>query len=71
MFGGGLKGGRVVGADRQGRARPSWSGKVGSQDFLATVCEVIGIDHTKQNEATTGRPIRIVDKPTPFTKLIV
>jgi len=70
MFGGGIKGGRVVGrTDKEGGTVEE--GKTNSQDFLATVCEVIGIDHTKQNEAANGRPIRIVDKPTPFTKLIV
>ena len=41
-------------------------------DFLATVCEVLGVDHTKENEAVSGRPIRVVDKGTkPFTKEIV
>ena len=37
-------------------------GKAGAADFLATVCELMGIDHGKQNETPTGRPIRIVDK---------
>jgi len=70
MFGGGLKGGRVVGkTDKEGATVEE--NKVNSMDFLATVCEVIGVDHTKQNEAANGRPIRIVDKPQPFTKLIV
>jgi uncharacterized protein (DUF1501 family) len=67
MWGGGLKGGQVVGkTDKEGATvadRP-----VKSVDFLATVCEVLGIDHAKQNEAANGRPVRIVEKPTPFTK---
>ena len=46
-------------------------GKVGTADFLATVCELSGIDYTKKNETPTGRPIQIVDKPKPFTKLVV
>ncbi|HEY1188018.1 MAG TPA: DUF1501 domain-containing protein [Gemmata sp.] len=67
MFGGGLKGGQVLGkTDAQGASvaeRPTTA-----QDFLATVCELMGIDHTKKNETPTGRPIQIVDKPKPFTK---
>lgn len=67
MFGGGIKGGRVVGAtDKEGATvaeRPTTA-----QDFLATVCELMGIDHTKKNETPTGRPIQIVEKPKPFTK---
>ena len=46
-------------------------GKVGNPDFLATVCELMGIDHTKKNETPAGRPVQLVDKPKPFTKLIV
>lgn len=71
MFGGGVQGGRVVGkTDKEGATvaeRP-----VGTTDFLATVCEVLGIDHTKENEAASGRPIRVVDKGNkPFTKEIL
>jgi uncharacterized protein (DUF1501 family) len=70
MFGGGIKGGRVVGkTDTEGATvveRP-----VRTTDFLATVCEVLGVDHTKENEAN-GRPIRLVDKGNnPFTTEIV
>ncbi len=69
MWGGPLKGGRVVGrTDAQGAAVEE--GKVGTADFLATVCELVGIDHTKKNETPTGRPIQIVDKPKPFTGLV-
>ena len=45
-------------------------GKANAPDFLATVCELIGIDHTKKNEAASGRPITIVDKPKAFTKAL-
>ncbi len=69
MFGGGVKGGRVVGkTDKEGAAVEEQ--KVGTQDFLGTVCELLGIDHTKKNETPGGRPIQIVDKAKPFTKLI-
>ncbi|HET7040602.1 MAG TPA: DUF1501 domain-containing protein, partial [Gemmatimonadales bacterium] len=70
MWGGGVKGGRVVGkTDPEGAAVVEQ--KVGTPDFLATVCELMGIDHTKKNETPTGRPVTLVDKPKPFTGLIV
>ncbi len=70
MWGGGLKGGRVIGrTDKEGATVEE--GKIGTADFLATVCELVGIDHTKKNETPTGRPIQIVDKPKPFTSLVV
>jgi hypothetical protein len=31
-------------------------------DLLATVCQGLGIDHTKTNPSNVGRPIRIVDQ---------
>jgi len=70
MWGGGLKGGRVIGkTDAEGAAVTDQ--KVACPDFLATVCELMGIDHTKKNETATGRPVQIVDKPKPFTSLVV
>ena len=44
---------------------------VGTLDFMATVCRILGIDHDKQNQAPNGRPIQIVEKAKPFTDLIV
>ena len=70
MWGGGLKGGRVIGkTDAEGAAVVDQ--KVGCPDFLATVCELMGVDHTKKNETATGRPVQIVDKPKPITSLLV
>jgi Protein of unknown function (DUF1501) len=70
MFGGGLKGGRTIGkTDKEGAEVVER--KTSVQDFLATSCELLGIDHTKENITPTGRPIKIVDKPNPFTKDIV
>lgn len=70
MFGGGIKGGQVVGkTDKEGASvveRPTTA-----QDFLATVCELMGIDYKKQNETPSGRPVYIVEKAKPFTDLIV
>ncbi len=62
MMGGGVKGGAVYGkTDKEGATVEE--GKTDAKDFLATVCELMGIDHTKENETPTKRPIRIVDKP--------
>jgi hypothetical protein len=61
LTGGGVKGGQVIGrTDKEGVEvveRP-----VSGLDFLATVCRLLGIDYTKQNQTPVGRPIRIVDK---------
>ncbi len=61
LVGGGIKGGQVIGkTDREGAAvveRP-----ISALDFMATVCQVLGIDYNKQNQTPIGRPIRIVDK---------
>jgi uncharacterized protein (DUF1501 family) len=61
MFGGGIKGGQVVGkTDKEGATvedRP-----VNAVDFMATVCKVLGIDYTKINQTPIGRPVRIADK---------
>ena len=70
MFGGGVKGGRVIGkTDADGAAVVDQ--KVGTADFLATACELMGVDHTKKNDTPAGRPVSIVEKPKPFTSLIV
>jgi uncharacterized protein (DUF1501 family) len=70
LIGGGIKGGQVVGrTDADGAEvveRP-----VTGLDFLATVCTILGIDYTKQNQTPVGRPIRLVDKPaTPIRELL-
>jgi uncharacterized protein (DUF1501 family) len=61
MMGGGLPGGRVVGrTDAQGATvteRP-----VSCIQFMATVCQALGIDHTKMNNTPNGRPVRIVER---------
>ena len=61
--------GRSARPTRKGRA--SSSGQTTAQDFLATVCELMGIDYTKKNETADGRPIQIVEKAKPFTDMIV
>ncbi len=70
MFGGGIKAGQVIGkTDAEGATvveRP-----VSTLDFMATVCKLLGIDYTKQNQTPIGRPIRIVDKgANPITQIL-
>jgi hypothetical protein len=61
MWGGGVKGGRVVGkTDKEGATVVE--NPAGAADFLATVCTVLGINYTKQNTTNNNRPVRIVDK---------
>ena len=61
LVGGGIKGGQVIGkTDKEGV--DIVEKKISGPDFLASVCQVLGIDHTKQNQTPVGRPIRIVDK---------
>ena len=59
LAGGGIRGGQVVGDTGPDGAvikdRP-----VTVPEFLATICESLGIDHQKQNLSNVGRPIRIV-----------
>jgi uncharacterized protein (DUF1501 family) len=59
LAGGGIKGGQVIGDTGPDGAsikdRP-----VTVPEFMATICEALGIDHQKQNVSNVGRPIRIV-----------
>ncbi len=61
LAGGGIKGGQVLGNTgddgMQVKDRP-----VAVPEFLATICEALGIDHTKENYTDEGRPIPIVDR---------
>lgn len=69
MFGGGLKGGQVIGkTDEQGATVVDE--KISGLDYMATVCKTLGINYTKQNNGPGNRPIRIVDKgANPIAKL--
>lgn len=61
LFGGGIKGGQVIGkTDAEGAAvveRP-----ISAVDFMATMATVLGIDYKKQYETPIGRPIPIADR---------
>jgi hypothetical protein len=61
MAGGGIRGGQVIGrTSPDGMTIQDRPVKV--PDFLATVCQALGIDPLKPNASNVGRPIRIVDK---------
>jgi hypothetical protein len=69
LVGGGIKGGQVIGqTDKDGAAvtdRP-----ISAIDFLASICQIVGIDYKKQNNTPNGRPVRIVEKgATPIKEL--
>jgi hypothetical protein len=70
LAGGGLKGGQVVGKTSPDGGtivhRP-----VTVPDFLATVCQALGIDPLKKNDSNVGRPIRIVDKAAKPVKEVI
>jgi hypothetical protein len=61
LAGGGIKGGQVIGKTSADGTTVE-DHKVSVPDLLATVCQALGIDHTKPNRSNVGRPIRIVDK---------
>jgi uncharacterized protein (DUF1501 family) len=70
LAGGGIRGGQVVG-------RTSADGStvedrpVVVPDFLATVCQALGIDPMTQNDSNLGRPIRVVDPAAkPITEVL-
>jgi hypothetical protein len=66
LAGGGIKGGQAIGdTGPDGAAikdRP-----VTVPEFLATICQALGVDHQKQNLSNVGRPIRIT---APGTKAV-
>jgi uncharacterized protein (DUF1501 family) len=70
LAGGGIKGGQVIGkTDRNGAEVVERL--IGAKDFMASVCQVLGIDYTKKIETAGGRPVRIVDTDEkPITELL-
>ena len=69
MAGGGIKGGRVVGAtDKDGVE--VLENPVTVPDLMTTIYTCLGIDPDKQNLSPLGRPIRLADNGTPVKDLI-
>jgi hypothetical protein len=70
IAGGGIKGGQVVGKTSADGTTIE-EREVPVPDFLATVCQALGVDPMKQNQSNVGRPIRIVDKVAkPITEVV-
>ena len=70
LCGGGIRGGQVYGATDEGGMAVK-DNPVSVNQFFATVCGGLGIDHTKQNLSNVGRPIRIVEpETTPIKSLL-
>jgi uncharacterized protein (DUF1501 family) len=61
LIGGGIRGGQVIGRT-DAEAATVAERPVSTIDFMATVCNILGIDHNLQNQAPNGRPVRIVDR---------
>jgi uncharacterized protein (DUF1501 family) len=61
LIGGGIRGGQVIGRT-DAEAATVVERPVSTIDFMATVCNILGIDHNLQNQAPNGRPVRIVDR---------
>jgi hypothetical protein len=61
LMGGGIKAGQVIGrTDKEGAQvddRP-----VSAADFMATICQILGINWKKSYEGPGGRTVRLVDK---------
>ena len=60
LAGGGIRGGQVVGRTSEAGTEVE-DAPVRVPDLLATICRVVGVDFTKQNNSNVGRPIRIAD----------
>jgi hypothetical protein len=60
LAGGGVKGGQIIGKTDAGGETVA-DRPVGVSDLLRTICHSLGIDGSKENMSSIGRPIKIVD----------
>lgn len=56
LAGGGIRAGQVIGRVDARGAEPT-ERPVSAQDFLATLCRILGIDYTREYETREGRPM--------------
>jgi hypothetical protein len=68
LAGAGIRGGQVVGATDEHGARVTEIAGT-PEDVAATCLEALGIDHQKEYDTSTGRPIQIVRDGTPIERL--
>jgi hypothetical protein len=61
LAGGGIRGGQVFGRTTANGLAVDGPRAVSVPDFLATVCQALGLDPTQQNMSNVGRPIHLVD----------
>jgi hypothetical protein len=59
LAGGGIQGGRVIGASDARAERPAGSPH-GPEDLAATMYHLMGIDYTEEFHTAEGRPLPIV-----------
>jgi uncharacterized protein (DUF1501 family) len=68
LGGGGVKGGRVVGSTDRLGTRPH-TRPVTPANIHATIYQVLGIDPRLQLLDPSGRPVNVLDDPTPIGEL--
>jgi uncharacterized protein (DUF1501 family) len=69
LGGGGVKGGQVVGSTDRLGTRPN-TRPVTPANIHATIYTVLGIDPTLQLFDHSGRPVSVLDDPTPISELL-
>jgi uncharacterized protein (DUF1501 family) len=69
LGGGGVKGGQVVGSTDRLGTRPHTRPVVPS-NIHATIYHVLGMDPTLQLLDPSGRPVSVLDDPTPIAELL-
>jgi len=62
LAGGGIRGGSVFGRTSADGTTVEDPRPIGVPDFLATVMQALGIDHTTPNMSNVGRPIPLTDR---------
>jgi uncharacterized protein (DUF1501 family) len=69
LAGGGIRGGQVVGASDEKGAGPQGDA-IKPDDVAATLYRCLGIDHRREYETATGRPVMIVRDGEPIRQLV-
>jgi hypothetical protein len=71
IAGGGIRGGSVFGRTSADGTTVEDPRPVSVPDFLATIFQALGVDHTNPNMSNVGRPIPITDRTAqPITELV-
>ena len=69
LGGGGVKGGQIVGSTDRLGTRPH-TRPLTPANLHATIYEVLGVDSKLQLLDLTGRPVPVLDDPTPISELL-